>query len=229
VPEAIARCETLVVEVESDRRTTALIRTTLAQLTAMAGRIDEARSLLAHSAAELNELGSMVLAASSSIDSARIELLAGDLEAAERLLRADHEALTAIGERYLLPSVDGMLARVLYALDRFDEAEEMARSVREMAIDEDLDAQAIGRSVQAMVVARRGDIETAIALGNEAIAMRRRSDAPVLLADALTDFSEVLRFSGRDDEVRAVRREALRLYEAKGDIVSAGRLRALLA
>ena len=49
------------------------------------------------------------------------------------------------------------------------------------------------------------------------------------VADALADFSEVLRFSGRDDEERAVRNEALRLYERKGDIVSAGRLRSLLA
>jgi len=59
--------------------------------------------------------------------------------------------------------------------------------------------------------------------------MLRQSDAPVWLADALADFSEVLRFSGRDDEVRAVRNEALRLYERKGDVVTAGRLRSLLS
>jgi hypothetical protein len=98
-----------------------------------------------------------------------------------------------------------------------------------MAMDDDPDAQAIWRSVQAMIRARHGDPEEGIRLALEAIALRRRSDAPVLLADALADFSEVLRFSGRDDEERAVRNEALRLYERKGDIVSAGRLRSLLA
>jgi len=194
----------------------------------MGGDIDDGRDLLAESRRQLSELGSHVLAASSSIDAAPIEILSGRLDAAEELLRNDHDALTEMGERYLLPSVDGLLARVLYALDRFDEADALAHSIRDIAMEDDVDAQAIWRSVHAMVLARRGDTEDAIRLAVEAIDLRRRSDAPVMLADALTDFSEVLRFSGRDDEVRAVRNEALRLYEAKGDVVSAGRTRAML-
>jgi class 3 adenylate cyclase/tetratricopeptide (TPR) repeat protein len=229
VPEAIRHCTDLLGEVESDRRTSALIRSTLAQLTAMDNRIAEARGLQTQSVAELRELGSAVLAASNSIDSAQIEILAGDLSAAERLLRADHDALTAIGEHALLPSIDGRLARVLYVLDRFEEAEELSRSIPSMAMEDDLDAQAIWRSVLAMLTARHGDTDEAIKLSLEAIELRRRSDAIVYLADTLTDFSEVLRFTGRDDEVHAVRKEALRLYERKGDIVSAGRLRALLS
>jgi predicted metal-dependent hydrolase len=215
--------------VESDRRTAAFIRSVLAELTAMDDRIDEGRALLAASVNQLAELGSNVLAASSSSESARIEILAGNLRGAEELLWKDHHALTAMGERYLLPSVDGLLARVLYTLDRFDEADELAVAVREMAIEDDLDAQALWRSVHAMLLARRGEVEGAISLSLEAIEMRRRSDAIVFLADALTDFSEVLRFTGREDEVRAVRTEALGLFERKGDVVSAGRLRSLLS
>lgn len=228
VPEAIARCAELLAEVETDRRTSAFIRAALAQLTAMSGDIHDGRDLLAESRRQLSELGSHVLAASSSIDAAPIEILSGRLDAAEELLRNDHDALTEMGERYLLPSVDGLLARVLYALDRFDEADALAHSIRDIAMEDDVDAQAIWRSVHAMILARRGDTQDAIRLAVEAIDLRRRSDAPVMLADALTDFSEVLRFSGRDDEVRAVRNEALRLYEAKGDVVSAGRTRAML-
>jgi tetratricopeptide (TPR) repeat protein len=134
-----------------------------------------------------------------------------------------------MGERSLLPSVDGRLARVLYTLDAFDEAEEIARSAQAISMDDDLDAQAMWRSVLAMVIARKGQHEEAIRLALEAVELRRRSDAIVQLADALTDFSEVLRFAGREDEVAAVRNEALRLYEAKGDVVSAGRLRSLLS
>jgi len=228
VREAIASCTSLLAVVESDRRTAAFMRATLAQLTAMDNRIDEGRSLLEESLRQLRELGSAVLASSSSIDSAQIEILAGDLPAAERLLRADHDALGAMGERYLLASVDGKLARILYTLDRFAEARELAEGVRDMAMDDDLDAQALWRSVLAMLEAREGRPEEGIRLADEAIAMRRQSDALVLLADALDDFGEVLRFSGHDDESRAVRNEALRLYERKGDIVSAGRVRALL-
>jgi predicted transcriptional regulator len=98
-----------------------------------------------------------------------------------------------------------------------------------MAIEGDIDAQALWRSVRAMLLARRGEVDDAIRLSLEAIAMRRHSDGIVFLADALTDFSEVLRFTGREDEVRAVRAEALGLYERKGDVVSAGRLRSLLS
>jgi class 3 adenylate cyclase/tetratricopeptide (TPR) repeat protein len=229
VAEAIARCSDLLEQVESDRRTAAFIRSVLAELTAMDDRIDEGRALLAASVNQLAELGSNVLAASSSSESARIEILAGNLRGAEELLWKDHHALTAMGERYLLPSVDGLLARVLYTLDRFDEADELAVAVREMAIEDDLDAQARWRSVHAMLLARRGEVEGAISLSLEAIEMRRRSDAIVFLADALTEFSEVLRFTGREDEVRAVRTEALGLFERKGDVVSAGRLRSLLS
>jgi tetratricopeptide (TPR) repeat protein len=229
VPEAIERCRQLLQEVDSDRHASAFIRTALAQLEAMENRIDEARRIYDEAVTQLRELGSAVLASSSSIDSAQIEFLAGDLRAAERLLRADHDALTAMGERSLLPSVDGRLARVLYTLDAFDEAEEIARSAQAISMDDDLDAQAMWRSVLAMVIARKGQHEEAIRLALEAVELRRRSDAIVQLADALTDFSEVLRFAGREDEVAAVRNEALRLYEAKGDVVSAGRLRSLLS
>jgi len=229
VPEAIRRCRELLSEVESDRRTTAFIQAALAQLTAMDDRIEEGRALLAESAARLAELGSNVLASSSSIDSARIEILAGELAAAERLLRRDHDALTRMGERYLLASVDGLLARVLYVLDRFDEADQLSRSVRAIAMDDDADAQALWRSVQGMLRAREGDTDDGIRLAHQAVTLRRAGDTPVLLGDALSDFSEVLRFAGRDDEVRAVRNEALRLYERKGDRVSAGRMRSLLS
>jgi hypothetical protein len=123
---------------------------------------------------QLRELGSSVLASSSSIDSAQIELLAGDLEAAERLLRADHDALGAMGERYLLASVDGKLARVLYTLDRFDEARVLVEGVREMAMEDDLDAQALWRSVLAMLLAREGHGDEALPLAQEAVALRRR-------------------------------------------------------
>ena len=230
MPQAIERCRQLLREVESDRHASAFIRTALAQLEAMDNRIDEGAEPLRRSGhAAARSSGAAVLAASSSIDSAQIEYLAGDLTAAERLLRADHEALTEMGERSLLPSVDGRLARVLYTLDQFDEAEGIARSAQAMSMDDDLDAQAMWRSVLAMVIARKGQPDEAIRLALEAVELRRRSDAIVYLADTLTDFSEVLRFTGRDDEVRAVRNEALRLYVRKGDIVSAGRLRTLLS
>ena len=229
---AIERCRQLLREVESDRHASAFIRTALAQLEAMDNRIDEARNLYDEAVTQLRELGSlMYLHRRSRSIPPRSNSWPGTCRgpARRRLLRADHDALTAMGERSLLPSVDGRLARVLYTLDQFDEAEGIARSAQAMSMDDDLDAQAMWRSVLAMVIARKGQPDEAVRLALEAVELRRRSDAIVYLADTLTDFSEVLRFTGRDDEVRAVRNEALRLYVRKGDIVSAGRLRTLLS
>ena len=46
---------------------------------------------------------------------------------------------------------------------------------------------------------------------------------------AVSDLGEVLRLAGRLQEAAATSAEALRLFEQKGDIASATRLRALLA
>jgi tetratricopeptide (TPR) repeat protein len=122
-----------------------------------------------------------------------------------------------------------MLARVLYTLDRFDEADALTRRVEELSSPDDTDAQALWRSVRAMTVARAGDRDEALRLIDVALDLRRASDAPVRLAETLTDAAEVMRCVGLDERVRALRVEALGLYEAKGDVVSAGRLRTLLS
>jgi class 3 adenylate cyclase/tetratricopeptide (TPR) repeat protein len=229
VAEAIERGEALVRQIEGDRRTEAFILGALAQLRGMRGEVAEARELARRSAAMLEELGVGILSSATSIDSARIELLAGDLDAAALDLRRDYDALTLMGERFLLSTVGGMLARVEYLRDQFTEAESLARVVRELSAPDDIDAQALWRSVLAMVLARAAAIDEAIALAQEAVTLRRQADAPVLLAEALEDFGEVLRFAGRDEEARSQRQQALALYEQKGDEVSAGRLRTLLS
>ena len=48
-------------------------------------------------------------------------------------------------------------------------------------------------------------------------------------ADALVDLAEVLRLVGRKDELKGVLEDALRLYEQKGNVVSAARARDVLA
>jgi hypothetical protein len=48
-------------------------------------------------------------------------------------------------------------------------------------------------------------------------------------ADALVDLAEVLRLVGRKDEPKDVLEDALRLYERKGNVVSAARARDVLA
>src|SRR4026209_1331384 len=163
----------------------------------MRGDFDKARATYTLVQTLLEELGGYV-AASGSLESAQIEILAGDLDAAEAALRRDYQALEAMGERYVLSSVAGLLARVLYEQGRYDEAEEPSQTVENLSSSEDIDAQALWRGVRAKVLARRGESAEARRRAEEMLALRRQSESPDLEAEALADLAEVERLNGDD-------------------------------
>ncbi len=222
VGEAIERSEQLVSEVNGDRRTEGKLCRTLAVLYAMRGDFDKARATYTHAEALLHELGGYV-AASGSLESAQIEILAGDLDAAEAALRHDYQALEAMGERYVLSSVAGLLARVLYEQGRHDEAEELTRAVESLSSAEDIDAQALWRGVRAKVLAQRGEKAEAVRLAEEMLALRRQAEAPDLEAEALADLAEVQRLNG-DEGWQATLAQAVAGYQGKGDVASVRRI-----
>ena len=222
VSEAIERSEELLAGVSGDRRTEGKLCRTLAVLYAMRGDFDKARASYIHAQALLEELGGYV-AASGSLEFAQIEILAGDLDAAEAALRLDYQALEAMGERYVLASIAGLLARVLYEQARYDEAEELSRTVEGFSSPEDIDAQALWRGVRAKVLARRGESAEATRLAQEMLALRRQAESPDLEAEALADLAEVERLNG-DDGWRATLATAVAGFERKGDVASVRRL-----
>jgi predicted ATPase/class 3 adenylate cyclase len=222
VAEAIARCEGLLAKATDDRRSEALIRGALAQLRAMRGEFEDARELCLQSRAILEDLGERVLATSRSVDSARVEMIAEDADAAERQLRRDYEALDAMGERYYLPGVAGLLAHALYLRGDYDEALAFTRISEEWG-EEDAEDQALWRRARAKVLARRGQLAEAEAIIRGAVRLVERTDSPVLQANTLMDLAEVLRIAGDFQGAIVHVREAHRLFEQKGNIVSATR------
>ncbi len=222
IAEAIARCESLLAKSTDDRRAEALVRGALAQLRAMRGEFDEARELCLQSRTILEDLGERVLAASRSVDSARVEMLAEDAEAAERQLRRDYEALDAIGERYYLSGVSGLLAHALFLRGYDDEALEFTR-ISETWGEEDAEDQALWRRARARVLAKRGQLVEAEAIIREALKLVEQTDSPVLQANTMMDLAEVLRIGGSRGDVVAYVRKAHRLFEGKGNVVSAAR------
>jgi len=222
IAEAIARCESLLAKSTDDRRAEALVRGALAQLRAMRGEFDEARELCLQSRTILEDLGERVLAASRSVDSARVEMLAEDAEAAERQLRRDYEALDAIGERYYLSGVSGLLAHALFLRGYDDEALEFTR-ISETWGEEDAEDQALWRRARARVLAKRGQLVEAEAIIREALKLVEQTDSPVLQANTMMDLAEVLRIGGSREDVVAYVRKAHRLFEGKGNVVSAAR------
>ena len=224
VREAIARCEELAEQSIGDQIAYVTINLQLAQLCAMQGEFERARQLSHGARAKLEELHLGIAGAHTSIDTARVATLAGDHATAEYELRADYEALTAIGEQYYVHTVGGMLARTIQAQGRDEEAEVLALRVRNGAAPDDSDAQALWRSVLMRILVRRADIDQALALAEEAVEIRSQADSPVDLAEAHADLAAILRDAGRFAEADASLEIALELVRLKGDLVTTERL-----
>jgi tetratricopeptide (TPR) repeat protein len=166
---------------------------------AMGGNFDSARALIAAALALVEQLGLEVDASGAQSDAAEIELLAGRLAEAERVLRLSVDALERRGDVGHLATVAPLLADVLYRQGLPDEAMPLTELVARSALADDLDPQVAWRRVQAKVLAQRGDFEHADRLAREAIARlrrrrtaragdrgsRRRSSAYRTLAEAL--------------------------------------------
>ena len=225
---AIARSEALMAEISGDRSSEAIIRGSLARLYAMRGEFERARVEYQLSRSYLEELGQSVYAASTSLDSAPVELLAGDADAAEASLRRDYAELGDIGERYVLSTVAGLLSDVLFRRGAFEDADAFSLICQELAAPDDVASQALWRSTRAKLLAHAQQADAAIELASGTVELVRATEAPLMQAEALTDLAEILVASGRQPQARPALSEALQLYEAKGDLVSAGRVRLLL-
>lgn len=83
-------------------------------------------------------------------------MLAGDLVAAERILRAGFQTLEEMGEQGYRSTIAGLLAQALFLQGRLEEAEGFSR-VGELACDEaDIEAQAMWMQSRARILASRG-------------------------------------------------------------------------
>ena len=228
VAEAIDRCEAIRAEVQGNLRATADVLQPLAGLSAMEGRFDEARALLAASHAALEELG-LTLSTAVSHHAATVELLAGDPVAAERHLRKGYAALEEMGDRALLSTTAAFLGQALLAQRNEDEAWRFADLSAELAVGDDMLTQAMSRGVRAMILARRGGLPEAERLARQAVALAEGTDFLNHIAEALLVLGTVLRQRERPEQAQEALAEALRLYERKGNRVAAAQLRADLA
>jgi tetratricopeptide (TPR) repeat protein len=159
----------------------------------------------------------------------RIEMLAGDPAAAEAELRRGYVILERMGELGVLSTLAAYLADAVYAQGRYDEADHLTHVSEEAATSDDIASHVWWRVTRARVLARRGSHEEAERIGSEALALAEVTDDLFIRGRALIDLAEVRRLGGAPDGSVPLLEEALRLFEAKGDTVSAGRTRAALS
>ena len=219
VGEALDRVEALDSTLRID-----LIR---AQLLLMSDRIEEARALARATEAHARELGEEAHA-HAHLDIAEMESVEGNHEAAVERLRIWGDWC---GEQELVAGISSyaaLLGRELCLAGRYDEAEQSIARARELDDDAWL-AQATWRQAAALVSAHRGEHATAERLAQEALPHLQRTDSTKFYGDAYCDLAEVLEAAGRREEAMAAWQEALSLYERKGVIPLARRVRERLA
>jgi ATP/maltotriose-dependent transcriptional regulator MalT len=197
-----------------------------AHLEAMRGNFDRAR-LYRRSRASLEEFGYLFSAALTSLDSAAIELLAGDLAAAESELRTDYRRLEEMDERNYISTTAGLLADVLYRQGRYDESAEFAGACEHLASPDDVASQFLWRCVRGKLRAREGAIGEAESLLSAATGLIETSDHLDLQGNGLLDFAEVRELAGVPADAAALSGRAAMLFERKGNVVSARRARQL--
>jgi ATP/maltotriose-dependent transcriptional regulator MalT len=217
VPEATRRCAELLAEMPGAPTFEAGLATMLAGLRAMEGRFDEARALYADSVAVYQEFGLRFRRAVRSIVGARIESLAGDLAAAEHELRTGYSMLEEMGERGARSTLAGCLADVLSTRGDDVEAARFADITRETAAEADVMPQVLWRRAMARTAVRSGDVPSAEALAQDAVALASKTDALDLRAGTLLVLGEVLQDAGKGDDASASTEEARALYELKGN------------
>jgi class 3 adenylate cyclase/tetratricopeptide (TPR) repeat protein len=228
VEEALQRCTALRERAKSNRLTEAGVLAPMASLLAMRGDFDEARALCVEVERMCEELGLRLTLIGLTETMGAIEQLAGDAIAAEGVLRRGYEIASASGNASFVAFQGGLLAEVLLLQDRIDEAEKLVHQ-SEGAAASDFGAQTHWRRTRAKLESARGHHERAIELAREAVEIAGGTDALTMHGDALMRLAEVLRAAGRSKEAESAARDALELYERKGNTVSAQRATALLA
>jgi tetratricopeptide (TPR) repeat protein len=118
------------------------------------------------------------------------------------------------------------LSRIVRDQGRDDEALVYSKAAEVATGEDDLESQALWRMVRAPILARAGDEVQAELLARAAVDLTRRTEAPLLQADALAELAAVLRIGGKRSEAREAIAQAVALYASKGDVVSAARARA---
>ena len=219
VDEAIARCEAAIELTAGDRQSEGIVLSVLASLYAMQGEFDHARSLAARGRILFEELGLDMERARLGMEASSVERLAGDLEAAERELRAAYEALDAVGEKYVLSTVAGFLAQTLLERGELEGATVLCERSRELVTDADVATQGLWRYVRARILARQDAATEAEASAREALAYLAPTEAIVYQIECHVALGEALAAGGRPDEARLAFDDARVLAERKGGVV----------
>jgi tetratricopeptide (TPR) repeat protein len=198
------------------------------EIVAMMGDFDEARRRIRRARDMTEGMGFEVDLAETLRASGFIEALAGQPSAAEAELRRSYELFEVMGSQGNLSGVAVDLADVILSQGRPEEALELTRISERAGAPNDPDSQVAWRRIRARVLAGRGEHEEAERLARAAVEVAFETDFLSFQGLALEDLAEVLLLGGQPQEAEAALREAIDVFERKGNVVSAARCGAAL-
>ena len=210
-------------------RPQAFALTALAYAEALRGNFDRAHATIDPALGLLREISPLWAAGFGAQVRGLIELLAGSVPAARATLEEGLERLERMNETGFLSTTVAMLAHVAVAEGDDDRAELLAKRARAESAPDDVLSQMLWRTALAKVAARRGDPREGETLAREAVSIGARTDYIPFRADCQADLAEVLQLAGKVDDASVALGEALALYEQKGSVVMAERIRTRLA
>ena len=227
--EVIQTGEELLVHYTRHEVTSAAIKGLMGEAVALMGDADRGRSTAREGSMVQREAGLLVMAASTSMGLAYIEMAAGDLVAAEQVLQEGAEELDRLGDRAYYATVVLVLAVVLKQQGRYDEARAKCGVVRETTGPDDR-VNVIGvDALEGYLVARSGDLEGGERLVRRAAVAAGEVDFFWVRGVAFELLGETFLLAGKRDEAVEAFETALRIHEGKGDAAGMTRLREHLA
>jgi DNA-binding SARP family transcriptional activator len=222
------RIEDIVLGHGQDRSLEANAAPVLALLEGMDGRLSEAHARMEEGRRTLAEVGLHRWVWQSGLLAAQLAMLTNDFPLAEQVLREAFDLPGASADRWSSTMGQAELARAVIGQGRHDDALAIADTIAALSpVDVGLRIRCRGsRALALSSVGRLGEAEH---LAREAEELAGRSDFLNFHGDALVDLAEILTVSERPDEAADALAEAVRLYERKGNVVSAAKARSFLA
>ena len=198
-------------------------------LLAMKGDFGRARELARGARQVWLDAGMHQTAGGMAMREARIEWLAGDDAAAERLLREGIAGLEAIRDRGYHGTVVLQLAKLLYARGQYDEVREWCAKARATTGDDDVTNLLDLDVLDGLLLAREGRFEEAVAAAERATRRLEGIQMHEVEVSAHSHLAEIHALTGKSDLAREHGSRSLAIARRKGDVALEARLRESLA
>jgi ATP/maltotriose-dependent transcriptional regulator MalT len=151
----------------------------------------------------------------------------GDVQHGKEKLRESYEMLEKTGNKAFLSEIVRDLAEVALREAALDEAERMSELAEEISSADDVESAAHVALLRAKLRVARAEFVAAEQLARQAVDLYAGTDFVEGAAESRLTLARILRAEG-DPGADAVALEALALYEQKGNLIGAGRVRAFL-